>query len=199
MTAPPATIRSAPTASLRPIPSVWRISRAASATPQSDSVATRGETTVTRPAPVGLEEADVGEAEEDAGRREPPELARRRGAPRPERGDDRSGDERGRGGASPGSQGPWSARTTLSRVREERRRARRVEQPAAAQVPGTVALGGQQHAARDDGERPDHQRDAHRLAEEDERDRDGDERRGTDGDRRARRADLPHPEREEDL
>ena len=82
---------------------------------------------------------------------------------------------------------------------EQRRRAGCVEQPSAAEVPGAVALGGQQNAARDDGERTDHERHLHRLAEEDERDRDGDERRGTDRDRRARRTDLANPEREEDL
>ena len=66
-------------------------------------------------------------------------------------------------------------------------------------MPRAVALGREQHAARDDRERADDERRPHRLAEEDERDRDGDERRRADRDRRARRADLAHREREEHL
>ena len=57
---------------------------AASATPHSDSVATSGETTVTRPAVVRLEQADVREAEHHAGRRERARIAGRAGA-RPRR------------------------------------------------------------------------------------------------------------------
>ena|SRR5829696_8279086 len=46
---PPATMSSAPATRLFPISSARRISKAESRTPKSDSVATSGETTVTRP------------------------------------------------------------------------------------------------------------------------------------------------------
>ncbi len=83
--------------------------------------------------------------------------------------------------------------------REEHRRTGRVPEPDPAHVLRPVALGGEQDAAADDRDRAEHERRAQRLVEDEQRDQDRDERRGADHHGGARRPDLTHGEREEDL
>ena len=152
------------------------------------------------PAPVGLEEADVGEPEEDARRREAAELAPRsaRGAStRRRRACPRSASRRRR---SPGSRARAARATMLSRVANSDRGRRRRR---AARAPAGAPAGRARPRAAPRRRRSRAHRatsgELQRLVEEDERDRDRNERRGTDRDRRARRADLADREREEDL
>src|SRR5581483_9601884 len=62
-----------------------------------------------------------------------------------------------------------------------------------------VALGGERDPAADDRERPEDERRADRLAEEQKGDRDRNERRRADGDRRARGAGDQYRPREQNL
>ena len=83
--------------------------------------------------------------------------------------------------------------------REEHGGTRGVDQADPPQIARPVALPGEEHAAGDDPDRAEDQRQGERLVQEDERDRHCDERRRANRHRGTRRADLAHREREEDL
>ena len=178
----------------RPDGSCRRRNSAESATPQSDSVATSGETTVTAAAVVRLEQADVREPEQRPGGHEAARAARsdrRRVASERSRRRRAAGGERRRRGERrlDASVSTASQRTRLSRTAKTIVAASAKTSPIARTCSGRARSPTSRIAADDDQDRAERRaRAASGSSSKHERDRDGEERRRADDDRGARRA-----------
>jgi hypothetical protein len=171
------------------MPSVWRIRSADNPTPQRDSVATSGETTLTRP-------------RKYASKRQTYERPKKMPAGANRRNSRPLGGRRAQNAAAivPATSVVAAAVPAVECVRsEEHGGGRGVDEAELPDVARPVPLGREQRAARDDRDRAQHERQAERLVKEHEGDRHCDQGGAAHHHGRPRCARLTDREGEEDL